>query len=64
MPGLYKSLVLPSVIADCDGTSIATSLRLCVYLISSITGIKMARPYSDSRGIILEKPSLNYVAYI
>jgi len=31
--------------ADCDGISMATSFKLCTYLISSITGRRMARPW-------------------
>ena len=36
---------LPNVMADWDGTSIATSFKLWTYLICSMNGISIARPY-------------------
>lgn len=36
--------LLPKVIADCLGISIANSLRLCTYFTLSTIGIKKLRP--------------------
>ena len=39
---------IPRVMADWEGISMATSFKVCTYLISSMTGRRMAKPWSKN----------------